>query len=299
MGTTGRFFIGIALAVAAVLSFAGSAARGSTYSNEVQSLSTGPSAELLDYYQFADASAAPGSALSGTTADSGADGNTGIYHDTPTVGSGIPTALFPGMAGDNRSVDFNSSDITASDAGLPTSNAARTVTEWINTSTAASFANYQTSLFYGTNDPDEGIFLLAPPGTNDQTAYGTVAGNFGVTDEGNGLGGTSAINDGNWHFLALTVTPTTAGNATFAIYVDGAMQNSAELPVNTVLSSLEMGSDPLADQYDGQLAQVAIYNYALSGGQIESLYDAAPEPGPAALFAASTIPLTLRRRRDS
>ena len=89
-----------------------------------------------------------------------------------------------------------------------------------------------------------------------------------------GVGSDANYNDGNWHHLACTLKGTV-----MSIYTDGAFKNST-----TDTTTTEAGnSDPLTIgnrggggfAWTGSIDEVALYDYALSGGQVLAHYNAA------------------------
>jgi hypothetical protein len=272
-------------------------AKGSTYSSAVLGF------HPVDYYEFADASGTTGTALTGTTENTGSfSANSGTYNGSVTVGAAIPTASFPGMAGDNNSVSFNgssSTNITANDASLSTGADARTLTEWVYIPSANTGPD--ASIFYGTHSSTEAAYMLTPYVTNSEMPNVGEAVYSGLAAS---VSGTIAINTSSWHFIALTETPET-NNPTFGdytFYIDGVQASGvAQIATNTVLGGLLKfsGDDQSGFTYTGQIAQVALFNSYLDSTQIGDLYTAAitPEPATLGLLLITSVPLVLRRRR--
>jgi Concanavalin A-like lectin/glucanases superfamily len=283
---------GLVLVVSLLLS---ATAQASNYSNAVNSYG----ADLLSYWQFNGAIANGGTATDSTGQRNGtynmSTGSIGIGAGIPFAGFGANQSLqLSGGANVSGTADGVSND-------LPSGNSARTYTAWINTS--ANSSTYRDIFYYGSNGSGNSIFTLAPPNSGD-SGFGATPGIFGVSTYGPDVGGTSVINDGNWHFVAFTVTPTTPGNASISIYVDGVDETTATVATTTTAGTIwEMGDDAsLTNNYNGLLAQVAVFNSALTGAQILDLYDTALAPEPSSLVAlcgAGAIGLFLvaRRRR--
>ncbi len=126
---------------------------------------------------------------------------------------------------------------------------------------------------YGTAGGGNAIFLAAPAGG---------AGNAeGASQYGSAVLGSVTTNDGSWHMVGLTVT----GTNDYTLYVDGKLDLSGTMTTNTVLGQFYLGFDGIAsDHFSGELAQAAIFNSALSAGQISALYHAATVPEPATLL---------------
>lgn len=277
-----------------------SRANATPYSNAVSALNP------ISYYQF-DGTIVGG----GTTTDDGSRGATGTYSGGVSAGAGVP---LPGMGGQSLSLS-GAANMAATDLGLPLGNSARTITAWVN-STQSANGTYHVVAFYGQSGAGNSIFAMLPSNTdtnNDPSNLFTGnATNFSVSQYGNGLGGQTQVNDGNWHFLAVTATPNGGSNADYLIYVDGlldgtgtyggpkTMQTNTSVPGTN--DSFFLGTDIFSDQYNGLLAQVAIFNTALNAQQIADLYLAAqtppPAPEPSSLLLASLgMFLVVRRQR--
>ena len=266
-----RFSLGIVLGL--LLS---TSAQASNYSTTVNSYG----ADLLSYWQF------NGAITNGGTATDSTGQRNGTYNTGSVgVGPGIPLAGF----GMNQSLQITAGgSMTGSADGvsndLPAGNDARTYTAWIKTSNDNS--TYRDIFYYGSSGTGNAIFTLVPGAGADG---GFVANAFGVSTYVPDISGNSVINDGTWHMVAFTETPTTANFASFSVYVDGVLENTATIQSNTAAhTTFQMGGDPFGggDPYTGLLAQVAVFNSALSGANITALYNAALVPEPASLTLA-------------
>ncbi len=293
------------LACAAFIDLGSSPAKSSTYSGAIEALSP------VSYYQF-NGSINPG----GTAVDDGSRTSTvGYYAATYTGGvSAGPGVPLPGLAGSQSLSLSETAYADGSDAGLPTGNTPRTVTAWINTTQSAA-SSYNTFVYYGITGGGNDIFTFIPYNqdgnsnpdyNNPSNPVPGTAGNFGLSQYGNGLGGITQVNDGNWHFVAFTGgNPTTVMTMTgpvtyldYNVYVDGKLDGGLvgyggpkTMQTNTTLngSSFSLGDASLfpGTQYNGLLAQVAIFNTALSATQISNLYQAAVVPEPSTLAIGS------------
>ncbi len=109
-----------------------------------------------------------------------------------------------------------------------------------------------------------------------------------------GSGGV-AINDGNWHHVAMTYSAGTA-----SIYVDGGLQASGARTLTNGASNI-LGSG-LFDPWDGAIDEVAIYDRALSTAEIASGWNTSsvvPEPSTGLLVATGLAGLAYNGRRKS
>ena len=94
-------------------------------------------------------------------------------------------------------------------------------------------------------------------------------------------GGSSTINDTNWHFVAVTSTRSNLSNSGITFYIDGISTNSfnsTQVPsgfsVASAANALCIGSISPAgfDIFNGMIEDLRIYNRTLSSQEIKSLY---------------------------
>jgi hypothetical protein len=268
-------------------------AQASNYSSAVNSYG----ADLLSYWQFNGPITAGGTSTDSTGQRNGTYNSNG---GTIGVGAGIPLA---GM-GANQSMSVAGGAYMGGSAdgvsnSLPSGNDARTYTGWIDTTNSGA-TGYHDVFYYGTNGFGQSIFTLAPPSSTDG-GFGPTANIFGVSTYNPDAFGNSVINDGAWHMLAFTVSPTTTNMANVTLYVDGVNEGAFNIGTNTTAhSSFWMGNDALTDPYTGLIAQVAVFNSALSDSQIAALYHAAqatPEPSSLVLAGLALVGLACAARR--
>lgn len=214
----------------------------------------------------------------GTTIhDSSGNSNTGTWNGTSggsqtSAGTCTTsgTAWGNGATGKyNSSLNFDGTDdrvSVSSSNGIPTGNTPYTISAWIKPTS------------YGT--------------------YGIVGwGNWGTTNQvnafrltstglinywwGNDLSVTvSDLTDGNWHNVVALFDGTTR-----RIYVDGISRGS-DTPTshNATFADFNIGRTNTTEYFPGQIDDTTIYNYALTAGQIKTLYN----QGSAVRYGPST-----------
>ena len=146
-----------------------------------------------------------------------------------------------------------------------------TVTMWIYPNELQAYTN---GLFYSREGAIAGLGFVNSAGGWLGYNWANKAGTTGWTGNQNLIPAAGA-----WNFVALVITPT---NGTVYCY-NLAAQNSA---VNNVTNAVQawtgeavIGDDPFdatgAREFDGSIDEVAIFNYALNSGQINSLWTTA------------------------
>ena len=162
--------------------------------------------------------------------------------------------------------------VLVSDPAVTTdATASWTVGYWIKTTTAGAEIMYQGDGAWSSSG--QTTFLL---NANSASTAGTKAG--AVRWAGGFLTGTTALNDGNWHFIALADK---AG--TESIYVDGVSQgvtSSMTQPLSTGANQLWIGGSPDTDagavKINGLIDEVYLFDRALSLTEIQSIYNNQP-----------------------
>lgn len=109
------------------------------------------------------------------------------------------------------------------------------------------------------------------------------------------VNGTVGPHDGNWHHL---VGVCDQANGSIKLYVDGLLNNSAPIGTNAGILSwsapLSIGSRQSAvgteydNQFNGNVNDVSIYNYALNSGQVQAHY-----------FASGVAPFITQQPADT
>ncbi len=153
---------------------------------------------------------------------------------------------------------------------------------WIKTTTAGAMILYQGD--GGWSSSGQTAYLL---NANAGATAGTKAG--AVRWAGGFLTGTTALNDGNWHFITLVDT---AGTET--IYVDGnadTVTSSMTLALAAGANQTWIGGAPDTDagavKMTGMIDEVCLFDRALTQAQIRSIVTNAPVTGK--LPAASAV----------
>lgn len=89
---------------------------------------------------------------------------------------------------------------------------------------------------------------------------------------GSGLGGSTPINDGLWHHVAVTYNPTSTNS--FKLYVDGVLDGQGNITtlVNTIQGTpIQFGKRiDNARMFDGALDEIRVYNYERSASEISA-----------------------------
>ncbi len=81
-----------------------------------------------------------------------------------------------------------------------------------------------------------------------------------------------AVSDGEWHHIVCVNNQT---NLTKQIYIDGVLdvtKNNGGL-ISTSSSPVQIGKRPSGSPYDGEMSNLALWNTALTGPQVETIYN--------------------------
>jgi len=160
-----------------------------------------------------------------------------------------------------------------------------TVGYWVKTTTAGAVVMYQGD--GGWSSSGQTTYLL---NANSGSTAGTKAG--AVRWAGGFLTGTTALNDGNWHFIALVDSV-----GTETIYVDGnvdavisSMSGALAAGANQTWIGGSPDTDAGAVKMTGMIDEVCLFSRALSVAEIRGLYTNAPTTGK--LPAASAVSIS-------
>ena len=141
---------------------------------------------------------------------------------------------------------------------------ARTLEAWINTS-----KNYD-----GNQGYKQGVIAnYGDFSTSNRWTLNIYRKNsLRIEVQGNGLSGNIALNDGNWHHVAVTYDP--KDTLDYRLYVDGKLDTAGNLtvPTNTAKNHpliVGMRIDGI-NYFEGQIDEVRMYNYALSPTELNA-----------------------------
>jgi autotransporter-associated beta strand protein len=161
-----------------------------------------------------------------------------------------------------------------------TSNSAWTVALWVKTSATGAAFLYQGDGSWASGNSS--FFLTSATQGSSGSFPGGHAG--GVRWGGGWMGGNSNVNDGNWHFIAIT-----DNSGAKNIFVDGNLDASytASQMWNAVATGNQLWIGGSADTGDGNLPfnglidDVYIYGRALSQAEVTNLMNGVTVPSPA------------------
>lgn len=199
-----------------------------------------------------------GSALNGVIVTNNGTGASGASFVPGKVGNALS------LAGDGTFIAI-SNRVTSLDGG--TAGVNWTLAMWIKTSLAGAGYAYQGD---GSWVSDNTAFYLNQGNTTAGTQVGAVRWGGGW------LTGSASVNDGNWHFIAITDS-----GGTINIFVDGNLDTTTTSWSNPSvggqfwIGGTADGGDGVADM-NGLIDEVLIYNRALSQTEVRSLTNFEP-----------------------
>ncbi len=165
-----------------------------------------------------------------------------------------------GMVGNAFNLDGNGDYAqVAAPTGLPVGNAARTVELWFR----APATPGESGLFqYGTANSGQMFGLITS---------GNAPGRLYFYGHNTDLAGSTVIQQNTWYHGAVTYDSTTV-----KVYVNGVLENSAPMALNTVLDAngITIGLRAGVSYWTGQIDEPTIYNRALSDAEIQAIYSA-------------------------
>ena len=173
-----------------------------------------------------------------------------------------------------------------------------TVTAWINIPAFSTYLGMPIAVA-GVSGAGDFFGVGGTGGENwGVPQYSLYVDNWGSQD----YSSSGQVTPGVWNF----VTFVSDGANTINFYIDGASAGSFvganiySWNINTfTLGGATIGGSTTNASLTGDLRDVGIWTSELSGGQVQSLYqaEAVPEPAPLAAFAVAGISLLIRRRK--
>ncbi|MBK7705907.1 MAG: hypothetical protein IPJ30_09035 [Acidobacteria bacterium] len=146
--------------------------------------------------------------------------------------------------------------------GLPVGNSSRTVELWFKTPVDLSSATESGIIQYGSASNGNMFGLITSANAPGKLYF------YGHNAD---LGGTTTLLPNSWYHGAVTYDGTTV-----RLYVNGNLENTAAMGLNTVLdpNGLTIGYRVGGPFWNGQLDDPTIYDRALTLGEIQSIYNA-------------------------
>ncbi len=155
-----------------------------------------------------------------------------------------------------------SSVVVPNNSRLPVGASARTLSLWINDRRNTSTWQYRSVVGYGDimTATRFGISMLADFGARTDRPL--------FSGQSADVGGSTDFLDSRWHHVAATY------DGTLRLYVDGALNNSSAVTLNTTTQMLYIGRAPvrMSEYFDGDIDDLRIYDRALRANEISALY---------------------------
>ena len=131
-------------------------------------------------------------------------------------------------------------------------------------------ASSSHSLSFWLKTTDGSTQVVMEKGRGDELAVFIISNKIYWGGNWSYFGGTTAVNDGNWHNIIFV-----ADGSSSAIYFDGSSvaTKTVALP-STNTDNFTIGTDANgSNAYDGQLDSVAVFNYALTSANVTTIYN--------------------------
>ncbi len=225
----------------------------------------------------------------------GASTDTSTYQNSATTvaaGAGAPQANAMSLDGNNATPQYAATDLSG---GIPGSGS---IMAWVN---LAALPGTASAIFYVAGESQSGNdFDLQFQNDNNLYFYTGAGENTSYAPTRSSLVGT-------WHMIVATYTGGVSG--TCDIYWDGSLAASFSGSVNSAskIDAFNIGYSTVftGRDFNGLIADVGVWNAAISATQVTQIYDAAgspsnPIPAPAPLGVLSVgvaALLGLRRSR--
>jgi hypothetical protein len=227
---------------------------------------------------------------SGTTAYDVIGGYNGTYTLSSVLGSSISLAQpGPGDAffGNASSAQFLSAYVDIPEGPFNITGAV-TIMGWIQIQVASGFGN-----LIGHGDTSYRISVAGVANDGSQVGANDGLASFSTNNPYGDATGSTNINDGNWHLLAYTYTGNTAQTNNGTLYVDGVPVAGNTILTNSVDNHLDVWIGGAPDYGTARLlpganiANVAIFNRALTTAQIQGINTGVYVPNPSQAIGIS------------
>jgi hypothetical protein len=163
--------------------------------------------------------------------------------------------------------DFNNSqDINCGNNSALQMDTVFTMSCWINTTSTSRGSIMGTYVSGGS-----GYYI-------DLMPSGTVQGGYHSTGSHFLRPSSSTVNDGNWHHICYVISGTATDGSDLDVYVDGQLDNgsftSSGTPSGAVTTNpFKINLPGYSGRYTGETSNVQLFNTALSGPEVETLYN--------------------------
>jgi hypothetical protein len=209
-----------------------------------------------------------------------------IYDAHPGVAGPVP-ATFPGFAANNNAVQFDAGGGVVRIPALNLNTNSVTISAWVKANGLQANPGTALVICHG-GTTDSGLTL--------DTQFGSTLG-LGMIWAGNNYGwspqndsGLPPLPDGQWAYVALVIQPDSATlyicDANYNDFASATINSGVNNPAEAFDGATLIGSDTsTATSFNGDIDEVAVFNQALSQGQIYTEYAAGVGGVPPKIFA--------------